>query len=97
MTIMIGGKPHPTRRPADLDAKLIASTGCASSEIETVLRAGNSHAAHALRPFLADDVLPGPALARAIAAEPMIRDEIRKLYAGSAKPGAGGGDAENNK
>lgn len=72
--------------PKDLNGQLIAATGCGINEIETVLAAGPDRAARALRPFLEDGTLPGPELARAIAADPTLVDGIRALYAKAGAP-----------
>lgn len=77
----IAGKDVKTTLPENLNDRLIAATGCGINEIETVLAAGPDRAARALRPFLEDRTLPGPELARAIAAEPALIDGIRELYA----------------
>lgn len=77
----IAGKDVKTTLPKDLNDRLVAATGCGINEIETVLAAGPDRAARALRPFLEDGTLPGPELARAIAAEPALIDGIRELYA----------------
>ena len=79
--IKLNGEQYKTSRPADLDAKLIAATGCSSAEIGTLLAAGGDRAAAALRPFLEAEALPGLELNRAIAADPGAREAIRDLYA----------------
>lgn len=95
MTIKLAGKSRKTARPTDLDKQLIASTGCGVKEIETLLSAGPDRAARALRPFLEEGVLPGPELARAIAAEPAAIDGIRQLYAAPVADAApAGGEGE---
>lgn len=80
--ITIAGKDLKTSKPKDLDAQLIASTGCSSREIATILGAGPDRAARALRPFLEKDVLPGSDLARAIVQDPEAVGVIATLYAG---------------
>lgn len=84
----IAGKDVKTTSPKDLNDRLVAATGCGINEIETVLAAGPDRAARALRPFLEDGTLPGPELARAIAAEPALIDGIRELYAKAGAPQA---------
>ncbi|WP_242149615.1 hypothetical protein [Sphingomonas sp. BAUL-RG-20F-R05-02] len=79
--IKINGHDLKTSKPSDLDASLIEATGCSSAEVEKLLGSGPDRAARALRPFLADDVLPGGDLAAAIAADSGALDQIRTLYA----------------
>jgi hypothetical protein len=82
--ITIAGSPLKTSKPKDLDEQLVASTGCSSREIATILAAGPDRAARALRPFLEPDTLPGGELGSAIASDPNAVSEIGKLYAGLA-------------
>lgn len=86
--IKINGKELKTTAPKNLDAQLIAATGCSSAEIGTLLSAGADRAAAALRPFLDDKDLPGSELARAIAADRDAVAVIRDLYAEQVKPAA---------
>lgn len=91
----IAGKDVKITSPKDLSDQLVAATGCGAHEIETVLAAGPDRAARALRPFLEPDFLPGPELARAIAADPALIDDIRALYAKpSAQQPVAGGEAK---
>ena len=80
--ITIAGTSLKTSKPKDLDAQLVASTGCSSREIATILSAGPDRAARALRPFLEKDALPGSDLARAIVQDPDAVAAIATLYAG---------------
>jgi hypothetical protein len=84
--ITIAGHDLKTSKPKDLDAQLIASTGCSSREIATILGAGPDRAARALRPFLENNVLPGSDLARAIVQDSEAIATIAKLYAGLSDP-----------
>ncbi|MFZ2996285.1 hypothetical protein [Sphingobium sp.] len=79
--ITIAGVEHSTRRPADLDEQLVATTGCSSVEIDRILSAGADRAARALLPFLPKDAPEHIDLARAIADDPSAIDVIRSLYA----------------
>lgn len=79
--IKIADKDLKTSRPADLDARLIASTGCGTSEVETLLAAGPDRAARALAPFLDKDAPALIELAQMIAADSAAIPAIRKLYA----------------
>ena len=56
MTIIICGRTLATVRPADLDARLIASTGCSAAEHAKMLARGGDafHTARALQPMLDD-------------------------------------------
>jgi len=80
--ITIAGTPLKTSKPKNLDEQLVASTGCSSREIDTILAAGPDRASRALRPFLESEALPGGELGRAIASDPGAVSEIAKLYAG---------------
>jgi len=99
MEIKIGDKSHKTRKPSDLDAALLASTGCNAAETAQQL-AGSPSAgriASALRPFLPDDAPSTPELAHAIAASGQASDylaSVSKLYADVAfAPVTGDGGA----
>jgi hypothetical protein len=91
MTIKIGDKSYSTRKPGDLDAALLATTGCNAAETARIL-AGYPTAGHiaaALRPFLAEDTPSNPELAQAIADDgPDVLIAVRKLYADAAAPPA---------
>lgn len=78
--ITINGNEVQTSRPSDLDVQLLASTGCSSAELDVLLAGGPDRAAKALRPFVGADVLPGGALAHAIASDSHALGAIRKLY-----------------
>ena len=56
MTIRIGGRELPTTRPSDLDAQLIAITGCSAAENAAMLGNGSTpfQVARALHPLIAD-------------------------------------------
>jgi len=79
--ILLAGASIDAARPTDLDEALIASTGHGVSEVEELLDGGPALVAAAVRPFLAPDVLPGPELARAIAADRDAVAAVRDLYA----------------
>jgi hypothetical protein len=81
MSLTIGALALTPRRPDDLDAQLVADTGCDAAEIETLLSAGPDRAARALRPFLANDAPDIGTLAAAIARDPAAIAAIRALYA----------------
>lgn len=81
----LAGKDVKVSRPSDLDKALIATTGCSSKEIDTILGAGPDRAAAALRPFMTEkDAFPGHDLARAIASDPEALGNIRALYTDAA-------------
>jgi hypothetical protein len=71
-------------RPVNLDAQLVATTGCASREIGVILSAGADRAAHALAPFLEAPVPEHRVLANAIAADPTAITAIADLYSALA-------------
>jgi hypothetical protein len=76
-------------RPDDLDAQLIASTGCSSAEIETLLSAGPDRIARAALPFLAEGAPDHATIARAVVGNiDAARDTVRALYAAPAEPAA---------
>lgn len=79
--IKIADKELATKRPSDLDEKLIAATGCSAKEIETLLSAGPDRAARALAPFLDKDAPALNVLAQQIASDSAAIPAIRKLYA----------------
>lgn len=65
---------------ADIDAQLVATTGCGIDEIEPLLASGPDRAALALMPLL-EEPMELLDLARLIAADPAATGEIRSLYA----------------
>ncbi len=81
MSIEIDGVRYATKRPDDLDAQLIAATGCSSAEIEHLLVSGADRVAAAVRPFLPKDAPTIVELANAIAGDPAAVEQIRTLYA----------------
>lgn len=81
MPIEIAGVRYATSRPDDLDARLVAATGCASAEIEHLLVSGADRIAAAVLPFLAKDAPALVDLANAIAADPDAVAQVRALYA----------------
>jgi len=80
-SITIGTLALTPRRADDLDAQLVAATGCNAAEIDMLLSAGPDRAARALLPFLGDDAPPVGTLAAAIARDPDAVATIRALYA----------------
>lgn len=78
--LKIGGTSYKTRRPTDLDAQLIASTGCSAAEIDKLIAAGPDRLAHAIAPFLGDDAPEHCELARAVAADPAAAENVQQLY-----------------
>ena len=88
MTVTIGEVTLPTRKPQDLDAALLASTGCSASEVATIL-AGTPNAgqiAAALRPFLPQNAAHTNELAQNIVDSDIsaVADQVRKLYVNDA-------------
>lgn len=81
MALKIGTATFATRRPADLDAQLVAATGCASAEIEHLLVSGPDRVAAAALPFIVKDAPSLIELAGAIAADPAAIEQVRALYA----------------
>lgn len=80
-TLMIAGAALSlTAAPADLDARLIATTGCGSNEIERLLASGPDRVACALAPFLVEQ-LDHVELSNLIAADPAAIGLVRALYA----------------
>ena len=71
MPITIGGQSLATNRPSDLDAQLLASTGCNAAEHRAMLAKNGSpfQIARALKPMLVDDDRPVGELAAAIEGE----------------------------
>ena len=78
--LKIGETSYKTRRPADLDAQLVASTGCSAAEIDKLIASGPDRMAHAVAPFLGKDAPEHCELARAIAADPAAAESVRQLY-----------------
>ncbi|MGE3304283.1 MAG: hypothetical protein AB7M12_14355 [Hyphomonadaceae bacterium] len=88
MKIRIGDRQLTTKRPADLDAQLLASTGCTPGEVALML-SGSPLAglvARAVEPFLSEeDRAATPDLASEIEAAGRIgvAAQVATLYAGS--------------
>lgn len=84
MTIQIGDDTLKIKTPADLDARLIAITGCNAAEIGRIIRGFTiaSSLAAALLPFLADPISI-PELADKIEAAGVdeVKPAILALYA----------------
>lgn len=79
--IVIGGQSYPVACPSDIEARLLAATGCSAVELAGALgdfTTGNI--AHAVRPFLADDAPSAPELAQGFAAD-LERDRAGTLAA----------------
>ena len=86
MTITIAGKSLPTRRPQDLNAVLIAATGCSAAENRKIIDGTPlpGRLAAALHPFLTD----GPSVAELAAmveielarADNRLVADVRKLF-----------------
>lgn len=88
MEIKIGEKSFRTRKPSNLDAVLIANTGCSAAEAVGHLNGwpSSGRIASALRPFLPDDAPSVPELAQSIASAdngPEVLIAVKKLYAGT--------------
>lgn len=68
MTITIAGKQLATRRPKDLDAALIATTGCDAAENLRIISGQPlpGRIAAAVAPFLPEDAPPASELATMI-------------------------------
>lgn len=81
MSIEIDGVRYATKRPDDLDAQLVATTGCNSAEIEQLLVSGADRVAAAVRPFLPENAPTIVELANAIAGDADAIGQIRALYA----------------
>lgn len=81
MKIKIGGIVYDTRKPDDLDAQVIAATGCSSAELLESFASGTTPTALAavLLPHLAAGAPALPDLAHAIAAEPDLAGVIRTI------------------
>jgi hypothetical protein len=75
VTIKIGEKTLATRRPADLDAQLVAATGCTAAEQVNMLglRSTPFQVARALRPFLDKEAPPVPELAQMIEGADLVQ------------------------
>lgn len=89
--IKIGKTSYTTRKPADLDAALLETTGCNAAEAARHLAGwpAPGRIASALRPFLPDDAPATPELAAAIAVAddgPEILVAVKKLYVDKAAP-----------
>lgn len=87
MTIQIGGRALPTTRPADLEAQLIAITGCSAAENAAMIRNGSTpfQVARALHPLIADDSVSVADLVAAID-DTNIVDVRRQAQALLAEP-----------
>lgn len=86
MAIIIAGKSYATRRPQDLDAKLVAATGCSAAEAQRWLHGSPraSHVAAALVPFMVGADAPVvQELAALIAADDVaaVAVQVAALYA----------------
>lgn len=97
MSIKIGERTLATTRPADLDAALVASTGCSAAEHVAMLGPTCTayQIARALRPFLSDSDSDGAdvgALATSIAeaddSEAIRRATIALLTQAEPQPAA---------
>lgn len=89
MAIKIGERSLATRRPQDLDAALVAATGCNALEMARILGgyANPGQVATALRPFLPEDAPSTPELAAEIAVcLDDVLPAVRKLYADAPAP-----------
>lgn len=89
MDIKIGEKSFRTRKPSDLDAALLSTTGCSAVETAKHLAGWPTpgRVASALRPFLPDDAPSVPDLAQDIEGAdegPEILVAVKKLYADAA-------------
>ncbi len=97
MTITIGEQKLAIRKPADLNAALLATTGCDADEIAVQLAGAGTaaHLARALHPHIGD-AFPVQELAVMIAAAdlPDVYRQVRALYEPAPEPakGKGGGD-----
>ncbi len=84
--ITIGERKLETRRPADLDAALIAVTGCSASEHAAMLSGGGGPAqiAKALHPMLSEEISL-PALGQLIAEADQgdVRKQVVELLGGA--------------
>ncbi|MBB5684291.1 hypothetical protein [Sphingobium boeckii] len=95
MTVQIGDKTYRVRKPKDLDAELLATTGCSAAEMEKIL-AGSPLAhlvARAILPFIdakEGEPVVSQGLAEEIAAAGVtaVSIEARKLYAPAAEAAA---------
>lgn len=91
MTVKIGRKAYDTRKPQDLDAAMIAATGCNAAEIAGML-AGSPLAglvAQVLLPFIAAADRPDhAALATAIeaAGKDVVAAQVAALFGEAAAP-----------
>jgi hypothetical protein len=85
MSITIGKTQFSTRKPRDLDERLLATTGCNASENLALISANAlpGRIAAALRPFLPDDA-PGVA-ELAVLIETALAEEGNTLIADAKK------------
>lgn len=81
MKITIAGAEHALRAPADLDAALIAVSGCNAAETRAALATTPAPAriAIALAPFLVDP-MPAATLGDAIGADGGVLAQVLALY-----------------
>ncbi len=80
-TLMIAGAALSlAAAPADLDARLIATTGCGANEVEQLLASGPDRVAFALAPFLVEPI-DHVELSNLIAADAAAIGLVRALYA----------------
>lgn len=97
MQFTVGDKSFKTRKPADLDAALLETTGCDAAETARHL-AGYplaGHVAAALRPFLPDNAPSVPELALAIpVGDDAFIADVRGLYADTVVTGEPAAPAE---
>lgn len=94
MKIKIGEREFATRRPADLDTKLIEASGCNAEETSRMLGsdAAPGHVARALLPFLGEADRPSLAeLASEIAAAgtAAVAAQVAALLEPVSEPKAG--------
>ena len=97
MTITISGTTYPTRKPKDLDAVLIATTGCNAAETLGIVSGIPlpGRLAAALHPFLPDDgpliVELAPAIEQELAKEGnTVVADLKRLYTAVEAPPASG-------
>lgn len=94
MSIKIGDKTFATKKPSDLDAKLLELSGCNAAETVDQLRAypAPGHVARALSPFVADATVLELATEIEAAGTSSVIPDVIKLYAPDEVP-APTGDA----
>ncbi|WP_242140870.1 hypothetical protein [Sphingomonas sp. TREG-RG-20F-R18-01] len=98
MMLTIGNTTLATRQPADLDAILVASSGCNAAEHAAMIRKGTPfQVARAAMPFLVDEDAPSiGALASMIDGADLadVRDQVLALLSPVGVPVAHDGSAE---